>query len=283
MDIYQALWDADMKDNGIRPMFSSENADISEGFVIVDTKGCHPEHHVLREVYIPDRKKDSYQLIEKLFDNYTLDQMSVEKDSTNESKEVEEFLRMAIHSSPCSLAKKFIEEQTNKTFNEQQWYTYLHDLWFRKFSCHSGKDLSGFEHVFIGEQKGRKLVGHHFWYKYWLEENPALNEHHRDQIDMTCASHHEEKPSTPDVVTVGYHLKAFDYEKNRFIKIIKKKSAFFVGLSAEGLLAIGTVRALCQNDVPATVILNNVNYNFQLYMSPDGKSIRTFYPIYVPS
>lgn len=278
MDIYQKIWDADMKANGIQPMLTTENADLSQGYIIVDTQSCHPEHHILKEVHIPDRKRNSYQLIEKLFDNYTLNQKKEEKGTSNESKEVEEFLGMAINSSPGKIAKKFIEETFNEEFSDLQWYTYLHDLWFQQFDYNSGKDLSGFEHVFIGEQKGKDLVGHHFWYKYWLEENKHLNEHHKDQIKMTCTGHHE-KPSTPNIVTVSYHLNAYDYGRKRFININKRKSTFFVGLSAEGLLALGTVRS----NVPVDFIINNIHYKLELYMSPDGKSIRTFFPTYLSS
>jgi poly(U)-specific endoribonuclease len=283
VDIYQAIWDADMKGNGIRPISTTENRDISEGYVVVDMESCNPEHRIFKEVHIPDKKRSSYRLIEKLFDNYTLNEINKEKNTTNESKEVEEFLIMAINSPPVKIAKKFIEEKSNKEFNKLQWYTYLHDLWFRQFNLESGKDLSGFEHVFIGEQKRRKLVGYHFWYKYWLEDNADLNKHDRDQIELTCVNFNEQKPATPYVITVGYHLKAFDYEKKRFIKILKKRCAFFVGISAEGLLALGTVRAMPQEDVPENFVINDVHYKLELFRSPDDKSIRTFYPIYVPS
>jgi poly(U)-specific endoribonuclease len=282
MDIYQLIWDADMKSNGLQPIRTTEKGDLAQGYVVVDTEICNPEHHILKEVHIPERKRSSYQLIEKLFDNYILNQTNKEKNTTNELKEVEEFLTMAIHSPPCRIAKKFIEEKFNKEFNELQWYTYVHDLWFRQFTWESGKDLSGFEHVFVGEQKGKKLVGHHFWYKYWLEDNANLTEHHKDQIEMTCA-HLEQKQASPHVITVGYHLNAFDFNKRRFIKIGKKRCAFFVGLSAEGLLALGTVRAMPQEFAPEDFIINGVHYKLELFRSPDGKSIRTFYPIYVTS
>lgn len=282
MDIYQAIWAADMRGNGLRPILPSDKGDLSEGYVVVDTEICNAKHRILKEVYIPERKRTSYQLIEKLFDNYKLNQTREELNTVNESKEVEEFLSMAIQSQPGKLAKEFTEEKTNKTFNDQQWYSYLHNLWFRQFYWESGVDLSGFEHVFVGEQKKRKLVGHHFWYKYWLEDNTEVNKHHRDQIEMTCANHHEHNPAAPYTVTVGYHLDAFDYEKQRFVKIIKKKCAFLVGISAEGLLALGTVRALPQEHLPENFVLNGVPFQLELFSSPDGKSIRTFYPKYIP-
>lgn len=282
MDIYQAIWDADMHGNGIRAITTAEQGDVVEGYVVVDTKTCHANHRILKDVHIPAHKRNSYQLVEKLFDNYKLNQANQEKNTVNESKEVEDFLIMAIHSRPGRLAKAFIEETLNKKWSEAEWYAYLHELWFRQFYWESGIDLSGFEHVFVGEQKKKKLVGHHFWYKYWLEDNADLNQHHRDQIEMTCA-HHPNKTSSPDVVTVGYHLDAFDYDKQRFIKIIKKRCAFLVGMSAEGLLALGTVRAMPQEYLPQCLVINDTPYTLELFMSPDGKSIRTFYPNDFPS
>ncbi len=279
MDIYQKIWDADMIGSGLRPILPAEKAERSEGYVVVDPESCKPDHHILKEVYIPVHKKRSYQLIEQLFDNYTLNQLNNERNTLNESKEVKEYLNMAIDSPPLKIARKFIEEKSLKPFTQQQWYTYLHDLWFRQFDWESGKDLSGFEHVFVGEQKRRKLVGHHFWYKYYLEDNAELNKQKRDLIELTCLNHHKQNPAAPYVMMAGFHFKAFDYEKRRFIKILKKRCAFFVGISAEGLLALGTVRAFPHPDVPETFTLNNSQYKLELYMSPDGKSIRTFYPI----
>jgi poly(U)-specific endoribonuclease len=273
MDIYQAIWDADMKGNGLQPIMANGQGDKTQGYVVVNTDNCGSKHHILQEVHIPDQKRKSYQLVEKLFDNYTLNQWRMEKNTPDELQEVEEFLKMAIGSLPLQLAKKFIEEKLNYVFSGEEWYSYLYTLWFNQFDWETSQDLSGFEHVFVGEQKGKKLVGHHFWYKYWLEDNL------HDQIEMNCALQDENQHVTPYVVTLGYHLRAYDEKKRRSIRIGKKRCAFFVGLSGEGLLALGTVRALSVGTVPDEFVLNNVRYKLELYRSPDGKSIRTFYPI----
>nr|WP_242035309.1 hypothetical protein [Mesobacillus harenae] len=268
-----------MDGSGIQPISPADKKNISDGYVVVDIDNCSPDHQILKEVYIPDRKRLSYQLLEKLFNNYALNQKDKENNKPSECKEIEEFLKMAIHSLPVKMAKTFIEKNSNKELNEFQWYTYLYDLWFRQFNCESGRDLSGFEHVFLGEQKRKRLVGHHYWYKYWLEDNLDQNKHNKDQIKMLCTNFSEPRSAEPHVVTLGYRLKAFDYEKNRFIDISKKKCAFFVGVSAEGLLALGTVRAALDEIASDTAVINNVNLKLELFKSPDGKSIRTFYPI----
>ncbi|WP_052352974.1 hypothetical protein [Neobacillus dielmonensis] len=278
MDIYHAIWEADQKGSGLLPITAAEIGDPNQGYVVVDLEACSPDHQVFKEVEIPDRKRHSYKLVERLFDNYTLSHYSREKNSSNESKEVKEFLQMAIDSPPVKLAKNYIEEKNKKCFTEMQWYTHLHDLWFRQYDCESGKDLSGFEHVFVGEQRKRRLEGHHFWYKYWLEDQSDLNNHHPDQIELKCEYFGEQK-GAPFVVTFGYRLQAFDYQKRRFFRVGKNHCAFLVGISAEGLLALGTVRALKHKDVPEEIVINDATFKLELFMSPDGKSIRTFYPI----
>ncbi|NHM30242.1 hypothetical protein [Neobacillus terrae] len=276
MNIYQAIWDADMRGNGIRPILPNEKGDISQGFVVVDMESGNSQHFILRDIHIPDKKRSSYLLFEKLLDNFSLNQTSKEKNTESEANEIEDFLSMAISSPPMVIAKKFIEENNQIELTPSEWYTYLYELWFRQFDWESGKDLSGFEHVFIGEQKGRKLVGHHFWYKYWLEVSNVI--HHKDQLDISCANQQEQNPVAPIVVTISFHLKAYDFAKRRFIKIFKKKCAFFVGLSPEGLLAMGTVRAM--PNAPVNSLINGVTYTLELIKSPDGKSIRTFYPVF---
>jgi|UPI0003FAC992 poly(U)-specific endoribonuclease len=276
MNIYQAIWDADMRGNGIPSILPNEKVDISKGFIVVDMEGGNSQHFILRDIHIPDKKRSSYLLFEKLLDNFSLNQTSKERNTENEAKEVEDFLLMAISSPPMVIAKQFIEDNDQIVLTSSEWYSFLYELWFRQFDWESGRDLSGFEHVFIGEQKGRKLVGHHFWYKYWLEDSNVIN--NKVQPDTGFDNQQEQSSAAPIVVTISCHLKAYDFAKRRFIKVFKKKCAFFVGLSPEGLLAMGTVRAM--PNAPVDSIINGATYTLELIKSPDGKSIRTFYPIF---
>ncbi|MBY0099570.1 hypothetical protein [Mesobacillus maritimus] len=278
MDIYQKVWEVDMQSNGVIPILPEETRDSSKGYVVVDHDIRSPEHRVLKDVHIPEGKRRSYQLVEKLFDNYTLNQYSREKETRKEFSEVKEFLTTIIQSPPIQLARRFVEEKLNKTFNDLQWFTYLQQLWFRKFDLESGRDISGFEHVFVGEQKRKLLLGHHFWYKYWLEENGKLNHLHIDQIEMKDNLPYTREPGTPYIITAGYRLKAFDMEKKHFVKISKSRCGFFIGTSPEGILALGTIRALFPEDAPHYISFNGTPYKLEMYLSPDGKSIRTFYP-----
>ncbi len=272
LDIYKQIWECDTKHSGLRPISPLENRNYSEGYVMVDTQVCSPDHRILREVHIPDKKRKSYELIEKLFDNYTLNQKSKEINTAYEFKEASEFLMMASLSPPVQIARKFLMEKLNKNFDDQQWYHQLHHLWFRQFNWDNGRDLSGFEHVFIGEQQRRKLVGHHFWYKYWLADQD-----HADHVDMTCEVPSDQNSASPYVITVSYQLKATDHHKKKSVELSKKRCTFLVGISAEGLLALGTIRALGKEYVPEYFYIKEIPYKLELIMSPDGQSIRTFY------
>ena len=51
----------------------------------------------------------------------------------------------------------------------------LYDLWFKLYRCSRESrvlDSSGFEHVFVGETRGRKeVIGFHNWIQFYLQEN----------------------------------------------------------------------------------------------------------------
>lgn len=279
MNIYQEIWNADMKGNGLKPILPEETGDESQGYVVVDTKNCNPQQHIIQKVVIPKEKEESYRLVEKLFNNYSLDESKNERNTLDESKEVEQFLDMAIKSEPLKIAKKYIEEKANHEYTYLQWYTYLHDIWFRQFNSDNGRDLSGFEHIFIGEEKGRTLNGYHFWYKYYIDDS-ILNDQNKDEINLICSIRPNETSPKPDVVTIAYTIDAYDYEQKRFVKLVKAKGGFFVGLSAEGLLALGTVRFTPQAFAEKDAVINNIHYELKLFRSNDTKSMRTFYPVY---
>ena len=49
----------------------------------------------------------------------------------------------------------------------KQW---LHAEWFGLYRRESRNDSSGFEHVFVGEERDGKVMGMHNWLQIYLEE-----------------------------------------------------------------------------------------------------------------
>ncbi|PEU23944.1 hypothetical protein [Bacillus wiedmannii] len=277
-NIYQEIWDADMLGNGIQPTFNKDNVDNNKGYVLVEptkvrTKEEKQNHMLIKEVHIPNSKIQSYDLVKKLFNNFFLNPHLREDNTVEEQKEVDELLKYAIQSNPMKLCRTFVETKKGTSLSDEQWYTYLHNIWFLQFNSKSGVNLSGFEHVFVGEKKkkGSSLNGYHFWYKYYLEDQLGEN----DKITYLGP---RDKNSVPDVITFAFTLEASDAQTDSTL-LYKPKGGFFIGISPEGLLALGAARFADTLSEHHTIELNNQNYDLVLY-SFGKRSMRTFFPMY---
>ena len=80
----------------------------------------------------------------------------------------------------------------------------------------------------------------------------------------------------PEVATLAYRWRAYDYETRQRRPLYEPIGGFWVGCSIEGLLALGTVRFFERGRVETTI--NGARYQIELYRSPDGRSLRTFFP-----
>jgi hypothetical protein len=283
-DIYQEIWDADREYCGIKALEKGTKIDTTtkaNGYVIVDKNYRGDRHHrVLTEMVIPDRKRVSYQRVEKLFNNYALDQTKCEINTPEEEREIAEFIRAIANSQPMLVARDYISKQSGRKFNQDTWYSLIHRIWFEQFCLGSNKDLSGFEHVILGEQQEGKVQGYHFWYKYYLDERFQLNNQEIDLIDFLGLDGNRDR-HLPDIVHLSYEWKAFDYEQKRFRKLTKPKGVFWVGPSVEGLMAIATVRFLPEALAPKQATINGAVYQLKLFRSLDERHLRTFYPEFV--
>jgi hypothetical protein len=185
------------------------------------------------------------------------------------------------------VARRYIERATGTSISAQRWYATLLELWFRRFSDGGDPDLSGFEHVFVGEQQGSVVQGYHFWYKYWLDDGlareidqnlfPGLKD---DRIQYLRSEASAGQNVFPHSVTIAYRWNAPDYDRKAVRPLVKKKGGFFVGCSVEGLMALGAVRAHLGAAAPKEAVIGGARYELAIYRSPDGKNIRTFYPIF---
>lgn len=284
MDIYQEIWDADMRGNGLKAVIKKEDGNKSEGYIVVrETLESDSEHKIIEKVVIPKRKRKSYELAESLFDNYTLNQREEELNILDESKEIENLLNFVIESEPMKIARKYIEMRANNKYSDIQWYIYLHKIWFEQFDMGMNKDLSGFEHVFVGEQKKMKVKGYHFWFKYYLDDN--IGYLGQDDIAFLGLKYDEsnkhEGTEVPEVVTLKYKWHAYNYVTNERVTLTKSIGGFWVGPSVEGIMALGTIRFTPQAFTSKEAIINNVKYKLELHRSLDNKHLRTFFPKFI--
>jgi poly(U)-specific endoribonuclease len=78
----------------------------------------------------------------------------------------------------------------------------------------------------------------------------------------------------PEVVTLAFRWHAEDDGVPR--PLYEPIGGFWVGCSIEGLMALGLVRFFERGRIEATI--NGARYEVELHRSPDGQSIRTFFP-----
>jgi hypothetical protein len=283
-DIYQEIWDADRECCGIKALAKGTKIDAhtkANGYVIVDKDYNRNRHHrVLTEMVIPDRKEASYQRVEKIFNNYTLDQTKREINTAEEEREIGGFIRAIAKSQPMLVAKDYISKQSGRKLYEDVWYDLIYRIWFEQFDMGGNKDLSGFEHVILGEQQEGRAQGYHFWYKYYVDERFWFNNQELDLINFLGLDGNGDRHCV-DVVHLSYEWNAFDYEQKRFRKLTKPKGVFWVGPSVEGLMAIATVRFLPEALAPKQATINGSVYQLKLFRSPDERHLRTFYPEFI--
>jgi poly(U)-specific endoribonuclease len=284
-NVYQRIWDADQSGSGIPAIAPGEPGDPARGFVRVDERAAaDPNHRLFVEVQIPEHKRPTYDRCKALFDNYRLDQSKPEDNRPEEAREILDLLDAVSNSAPMAVARAHLEQEGGSAHGRDAWQELIFDVWFRQFDDGRNLDLSGFEHVAVGEQKGGTVNGHHFWYKYYLDDWAAFSG--EDDIDYGGSRYDGPNRQdgrltaigrrVPEVATFAYGWDAYDYETGQRRALYEPIGGFWVGCSIEGLMALGLVRFFEHGRIEATI--NGARYRIELYRSPDRRSLRTFFP-----
>ncbi|WP_164828036.1 hypothetical protein [Paenibacillus ehimensis] len=291
---FEEIWHADMNNgNGLLPLIkgvSDDEKNEQQGYVIVNQnpfpRGQKRERsqtrqvNVLEEVHIPDKKLESYSLFKKLHDNYDWRRNKNDETPQAELDEVNEFLNFAIKTAPMKIARDFAIDKgkISSTSSDEAWINELKSIWFNQYRRNS---TSAFEHVFIGEQgEEGSLSGHHSWYHYHINDGPFEVTHQEDKIrfleEVEVIT--SEKSRKAEIITIKYIYSASD--ENGRTDLMKSKGGFFVGLSTEGLLAMGTVGFLDPKQRAAIpFVLNGENYSMTVWKTQDNRQDpRTFFP-----
>jgi hypothetical protein len=291
-NIYQQIWDADQSESGIKPILDTESGDQAVGFVKVNSNLNEedPDLRVLPEMVIPDSKLRTYGLCRVLFDNYALSERDEEVETPVEREEVHDLVHAVVDTAPMQLARDYVAQATGTSLTRERWYNTIMEMWFRRFSMGGDPDLSGFEHVVVGEQEGPRTQGYHFWYKYFLDDGfarqvdspdvefPGLTD---DRIVYLGSKQSAGQAQFPETVTISYKWNAPDYDRKAIRPLTKRIGGFFVGCSIEGLLALGAVRAHIGARAPKEAVINGARYNLKIFRSSNNRHIRTFYPVFL--
>ena len=289
-NIFQEIWDADQRGNGIPALRPGEDKDEARGYVVVDERATavDSEHQVLSKVFIPSAKQETYQLCERIFDNYALERAAREQVSQTETQEELDFIDAILPTPPIEKAREFLESSLDLTISQNLMAAMIKETWFDMGPAGSQRDASGFEHVFVGEQssKATGIGGYHFWYKYHLDDggqSVITGDDMQDRIQYLGTKYGgAQEPGkgvlVPEVVTLQltWNAPLGDGSQNTR-QLDKPIGGFFVGCSPEGLIALGLVRARTKSNKITRI--NGAEYQLDLHRLDNNRNaIRTFFP-----
>ena len=315
--IYQELWNIDMKNNGLKagiggsestaPLLIFENTKVKQS----------PSYNlmVINNETLLD--KPTYELYEALNDFYNIKPEKKESYSSSELKLIWDFLDEIMKTEVMIKAYSFlvlnnptkdsgfmcIKANDKELFKKQ-----LFHIWFELFINHYKEkkrpDVSGFEHVFVGEHGAKKfkqnaeiIGGYHFWYQYYLAEKECHGvryegiNYSEDNYERYDQNLEEAGLKNPEVATFQ-----MTWDPPKETQQSSSRKGFFVGLSPEGLMALGTVAFFqskwkCSEQLK-DVVINNQHYKLVLHRNTleknskkdnkeFGDHIVSFYPVYL--
>lgn len=115
-------------------------------------------------------KIPTFKAFVALLDNYITEVGKEEVETAAESKEVETFLSLILDTKVMQLAHKFLIKNNLAPADVKAFKQLLRDMWFTTYRRRTSGDSCGFEHVFVGESRGREVIGFHNWLAFYLEE-----------------------------------------------------------------------------------------------------------------
>nr|VZI07668.1 unnamed protein product [Spirometra erinaceieuropaei] len=96
----------------------------------------------------------------------------LDEDGYNPEKErlQEAFLESVIRTDVMMEAKLFLVERQLAPSDQNSFKSFLRTLWFSPYKRGKRENSCGFEHVFLGERRGKKVFGLHYWLTFYLRE-----------------------------------------------------------------------------------------------------------------
>lgn len=293
-DIFQEIWSADMSGNGVPALRPGEQKDEAIGYVIVDERSTEvgSDHNVIAEVVIPEEKQTTYILCHNILDNYALERASTELIKPEETQEELDFIQAILPTQPIQVARRYMEQSLSLNISDEALASIIRETWFKYGTAGNQRDATGFEHVFVGEQAkdASKIGGYHYWHKYYLDdggrqfdlEDPQLDRMEYLGTKYGGAEQPEKGILIPEVITLSLVWNAPGGDGGTGRILTKPIGGFFVGLSPEGLIALGLVR--CRTNSGKEGFINGAKYSLDLHrLDDEPNSIRTFFPRFVRS
>eukprot|EP00397_Hematodinium_sp_SG-2012_P041671 GEMP01045951.1.p1 GENE.GEMP01045951.1~~GEMP01045951.1.p1 ORF type:complete len:400 (+),score=110.73 GEMP01045951.1:171-1370(+) len=192
-----------------------------------------------------------------LLDNYERETGKQEVITVQENVEMSDFLDACLETPHFRFLHRYLISKEKCGSSMHDLRGLLFDLWFAPYRRQTDNDTSGFEHVFVGEERRGRIIGFHNWIQFYIEEKKGLIDYlgwagRRPDLD--------DDDQTPAVISVK--LKWDDEDPNVEIKPI---SSFFIGTTPEFELAMLTAVFLTGEKGKNPVSLDGQNFNVTCY------------------
>ena len=313
-DIYQQIWNCDRHKFSVSPRDANGQWLDSKADILLDEQVAafgrqdldlarHPLFYRVNQDKL--NSIATYISLIELLDNYKFDNRRSEVVTKGEKAEIERFLDDILATEPLKIARDYINNELNFSLHEAKFKDCLREIWFDLYINYFGnvlvRDVSGFEHVFVGEGKydldnvhSDKILGavsgYHSWVKFYLDEKYQKINYlgHNYSLQGNIGM------ENPYIVAVQMRWQDCELQHKSNIELFKKKGCFFVGTSPECEIAMGTVayyESLANykfKQEKRRTTINGAIYDLVLYRNLQqdgsrGKYIRSFYPIYLGS
>lgn len=307
-NVYQRIKDAD--DNGLSVGRFHEGRTVPSTDIVLDEQGQATggrsndaaPRPLFRQVDEAKLIGGCYAEFIALLNNYDVRSGNAESFPADEQAEIDAFVDKAVLSRPMQVAFAYVSEDLGVGMTKPQFREAVEKIWFEPFTNHFGGNetphCSGFEHVFVGEgkfpangtgQRRGEISGYHGWLRFYRDEKAGIANYLGHKYDLPPAS----KPANAGAITLRmiWNLDDDNNQSTSSVELYKPKGGFFIGMSPECELAIGTVaffelqEALLSGDKRRTAI-DGVTYDLVLYASVKangqrGDHIRSFFPVVV--
>jgi len=115
-------------------------------------------------------KRPTFSKFVALLDNYERSTGTAETESTVERKENIDFINEIMLTSCMQYCHAYLVKKGKTSKDVIKFKQQLYQIWFKFYRRETANDSSGFEHVFVGEEKDGKITGFHNWIQMYLEE-----------------------------------------------------------------------------------------------------------------
>ena len=266
-DIFVELWRLDQQRNGLSVTlrdsdgrWEDESAEIR---LDEQDRSTNPSNDGAPSPMLlihDDSKLDgaSWQAVQELFDNYNAHEAGQEDEVGNnqeEDDEIESFLNAILATDVMQRSLEYINQEglhgQVDDLTLQAYRELLKRQWFELYTNHfstAKSDNSGFEHVFVGDHNGQKIGGHHFWWKFFIDQ---------EQGSADSLGHNYKGPQGDRYPWIATFRMRWSPEQGTNL-VDPDQKGFFVGCSPELMIAYGTLGLLMEKqsdgDHPVVVL-----------------------------